>query len=87
MGRIPTKGFKLHDVRIPAKKPKGSGTNCGVQMAMFLACIEKNSMDDRACKAAKEALDLCMASATPLKSKHKPTINYHLQKFIQAFKR
>ena len=83
MGKIPTSGFALDNVRVKVKRPNaGIAGNCGPECISYLACLEKTSGDEVACKSARDALVKCMASAQSavITSRHKPPVNYHLQK-------
>ena len=83
MGKIPASGFALDNVRVKVKRPNaGVAGNCGPECISYLACLEKTSGDEVACKSARDALVKCMASAqsTVITSRHKPPVNYHLQK-------
>ena len=81
MGQIPKRGFRLHDLTVKTGKQRSNvGSDCGSESMAFLACLEKHGPDSALYKAAKTALENCMGQIKPLKNKHKPTINFHLQK-------
>ena len=83
MGKIPKSGFALDNVRVKVKRPSAAiAGNCGPECISYLACLEKTSGDEVACKSARDALVKCMAAAanTRVGSQHKPAINFHLQK-------
>ena len=83
MGRI-LKGGDMQSVRVSTRRP-GSDA-CGPEILSFLACMDAHGGDDIACKAAKNALARCMQSAVVRTgaTKHKPTLNFHLQKVRHA---
>ncbi|KAL3895723.1 MAG: hypothetical protein SGPRY_013445 [Prymnesium sp.] len=88
MGKIPRSGFALENLKIKVKKPSLGQMSCGPEAAAYLSCLEAHGGDESACKMARDALAQCMkTSASARGSNHKPTINYHLQKFVIAFKR
>ena len=80
MGKISTGGFE--DIKVSV--PRFSGESpCGAEMVGFISCLDLNNNDERQCKTARDSLMKCMevaASSGLHRKKHKPPINYHLQK-------
>ena len=66
------------------------GGTCSAEFVAYLGCLDMNEGKEEACRAPREALSRCMFAAAASargQNRHKPPINYHLQKFIKGFKR
>ena len=89
MGKIVRGQEAWENVRLPTKA-RGGGGACAAEFAAYLSCLDAQDGKEEACRAPREALSRCMFAAAASargQNRHKPPINYHLQKFIKGFKR
>mmetsp|Transcript_9770 Transcript_9770/g.19757 ORF Transcript_9770/g.19757 Transcript_9770/m.19757 type:complete len:89 (+) Transcript_9770:65-331(+) len=88
MGKIIRGPEAWSQVKLSTRRGGGGGS-CAAEFATYLACLDRTQGNEEECKPLREALRRCMVAANtgPRANRHKPTINYHLQKFIKSFKR
>ena len=73
---------------VKIKVPRGGAAPCGAEFIGYLGCLDVKTGSDANCAEQRRALAKCMADASSKhRSRHKAPINYHLNKFVQTFKR